>query len=194
MALKLKTAPALTPVTLAEAKAHLRFSETDDDTLITGLINAATSYLDGTAGIMGRCLVSQVWELYYDAFPAGDLQIPLGNLLAVGSVEYVDPITKLYVTWPALNNYETDLISKEGWVIPVKAWPTPAETSNAVRITFTAGFGPASADVPAAVRQAMLLMIGHWYENRETVAIGQTVAELPMAATTLLAPFRRVGV
>lgn len=193
MALKLLTAPTITPVTLAEAKAHCRIDHTDNDTQITALIEAATSYLDGYHGILGRCLIEQTWELYYDTFPTDDLRIPLGNLISVTSVEYVDPTTLLYVTWAAAN-YETDTYSLDGWVIPVDTWPTPAETINAVRVTFKAGYGSTAASVPAAIRQAILMIIGHWFESRETVIIDQTAIKLPMAADALLAPFRRVGV
>ncbi len=193
MALKLKTAPTLTPVTLAEAKAHCRIDDSDNDGMLEAFIDAATSYLDGYTGILGRCLIEQTWELYYDTFPCGDLRIPLGNLISVTSVEYVDPTTLLYVTWDAAN-YETDTYSLDGWVIPVDAWPTPAETSNAVRVTFKAGYGDAADDVPAAIRQAMLMLIGHWQENRENVVIDQTAIKLPMAADALLAPFRRTSI
>lgn len=189
MALKLLTAPSIMPVTLAEAKAHCRIDHSDNDSMITSLIDAAVSYLDGYTGILGRCLIEQTWELYYDTFPCGDLRIPLGKLISITSVEYVDPTTLLYVTW-ASANYEVDTYSLDGWVIPVDGWPTPADTSNAIRVTFKAGYGDEAGDVPAAIRQAILMMIGHWYENRETVIVGETAAQLPLAAEALLAPFR----
>jgi uncharacterized phiE125 gp8 family phage protein len=191
MTLKLKTAPATAPITLAEVKAHLRVDHTDDDTLIQALLDAAVSHLDGYTGILGRCMISQVWELYYDAFPSGDMQIPLGNIISIDTVEYVDPTTEIYTTW-ADTNYEVDEKSVEGWIVPIDTWPTAMETTNAVRVTFTAGFGATATSVPAAIRAGMLLMIGNWYENREAVVIGQTVAELPFAARALIDPFRRV--
>lgn len=189
MALKLKTAPALTPISVAEAKAHLRVSSTDEDALIEGLVNAAVAYLDGPSGILGRCLVSQTWELYYDAFPTGDLRIPIGNLIAVETVEYVDPDLAIFVTWSSAN-YEVDDKSLDGWVIPVDGWPDVLETSNAIRVTFRAGYGTAATDVPAAIRQAMLLLVGDWYTNRNAVSIGESVSELPFAVSALIAPFR----
>lgn len=193
MALKLKTPPGIMPVTLGEAKAHCRVDHADDDAQIIALIAAATSYLDGYQGIMGRALIEQEWELYYDTFPCGDLKIPLGNLLSITSVEYVDPTTLLYVTWAA-SNYEVDIYSPDGWVIAADSWPTIADTSNAVRVTFKAGYGGAAAEVPAAVRHAILMIVGHWYNMRETVIIGETAAQLPLAADALIAPFRRINI
>jgi uncharacterized phiE125 gp8 family phage protein len=194
MALKRKTAPLLQPLSRDEVKAHLRVQHNDDDVLIDGLIESATSYLDGPSGIMGRCLMAQDWYLYYDAFPNGDLLLPLANLLSVVAVEYVDPSSLTYVTWTQALNYEVDATAHEGWVIPVHGWPAIAATSNAMRVTFRCGFGELASDVPAAIRLAMKLMIGHWYENRETVNAGTVTSELPLTTEALLAPFRRVGV
>jgi uncharacterized phiE125 gp8 family phage protein len=190
MTLKLKTAPSTTPITLAEAKAHLRVDHTDEDTLIQTLLDAAVSHFDGYTGILGRCMISQVWELYYDAFPSGDMQVPLGNIISIDTVEYVDPTTEIYTTWSD-TNYEVDEKSVEGWIVPIDSWPTAMETTNAVRVTFTAGFGATAASVPGAIRAALLLMIGHLYKNREAVA-DAAMAELPMGVRALVDPFRRV--
>ena len=74
-----------------------------------------------------------------------------------------------------------------------QSWPSTYAREDALRVTMVCGYGAASA-VPQAIKQAALLMIGHWYANRETVAIGVSVAELPMAVHALLSPYRRVGV
>lgn len=192
MALKLKTAPAVRPLTLAEVKAHCRVDSVDDDVLLDALIDAAVTHLDGYRGILGRCLINQTWELYYDEFPHDDLQIPLGDVQSVDLVEYVDPVSGFMTTW-ASANYETDLISQPSWIIPVDGWPTHMMTPNAVRVTFVAGFGAAASDVPMAIRQAMLMLVGHWYKNREATGDPDTDAPLPFAVDALLAPWRRVG-
>lgn len=44
------------------------------------------------------------------------------------------------------------------------------------------------------VKAAMLLLIGHWYENRESVAIGDTAVAIPFAVEALLQPYRIYGV
>ncbi|MFZ5338746.1 head-tail connector protein [Enterobacter asburiae] len=59
---------------------------------------------------------------------------------------------------------------------------------------------PGCADDPDSillnddVKAAMLLLVGHWYANRETVSVGQTVAEVPFAVEALLQPYRIYGV
>jgi uncharacterized phiE125 gp8 family phage protein len=192
MALKLKTAPTTTPVTLAEVKQHCRAGDfTDDDAMLQIYLDAAVALLDGYSGIMGRCLVSQVWELYYDAFPCEDLKIPLGDLISVGPVEYVDPDSGTYTTWTA-DNYEVDSKSLDGWIVPVSSWPTPMETVNAVRVTFTAGYG-AAADVPAALKAAILLLVQYWYENPNADKASDYNG-LPPAVKALIAPFRRISI
>jgi uncharacterized phiE125 gp8 family phage protein len=192
MALKLKTAPGVTPITVAEAKTYLRQDSSDQDSVITLLISDAVELLDGHRGILGRCMISQVWELYYDSFPSGDLQIPLGNLISVDSVDYVDPVTGLLTAWAA-SNYEVDTVPVEGWVIPkTGSWPTPKETSNAVRITFTAGFGANAAAVPAPLRAALLQIVAHNFRNREAVMTSGTPIEVPLGAASKIAPYRRI--
>jgi uncharacterized phiE125 gp8 family phage protein len=58
-----------------------------------------------------------------------------------------------------------------------------------VTVRFVAGYGANPGDVPEPLRQAMLLLIGHYYENREAVAAG-TLTELPFAVASLVFPFR----
>ncbi len=136
MTLKLKT-PASTPViSLDEVKTACAIDTFDHDAMIESLVEAATAYLDGYRGVLGRAIMSQVWELYYDEFPDGALQIPLGPVLSVDKVEYVNA-AGAYVEWTKFGNYEVDTASVEAWIKPVDAWPVPMETMNAVRITFT---------------------------------------------------------
>jgi uncharacterized phiE125 gp8 family phage protein len=116
------------------------------------------------------------------------MQSPLGNLISVTSVEYADPESGVMTTWSSVN-YDVDTQDINGWIKPVDDWPTHMETMNAVKVTFVAGYGAASA-VPAALKSAILLLVGHWYTNREAVMVGESVAELPLAVSALVAPFR----
>jgi uncharacterized phiE125 gp8 family phage protein len=207
MALDLITAPAVEPVSLDEAKAHLRVSTSDTDDLISIYIRAAREYCEGPYGFLGRALVTQTWRLTLDEFPAGsgfsasswcsqgEIQIPLPPLQSVTSVAYDDANSVEQIVSPAL--YFVDTVSQPGWLLPVNAsWPTPLNAANSVRITFVAGY-PASTDsppdlaanVPFNVKAAMLLMIGNMFENREDAVAG-IINALPFGAEALLRPHR----
>jgi len=190
MGYRLITAPASAPVTLAEAKAQLRVDFADEDTLISGLIDAAVSYLDGRTGILGRCLVTQTWELTLDAFPSDEIELPLGPVQSITSIKYFDTAGALQTLSSA--NYIWDDSSLSDWIIPQADWPDTLETANAVTVRYVAGTDAAS--VPKALKQAILLLVAHWFENRQPVAVGASVAEMPMAVQALIALFRRLSV
>lgn len=187
----LVTAPSTTTVTTAEAKAHLRVDHSTEDTLIGSLVQAATDHLDGYSGILGRCLVTQTWRQDFDSFER-TMRLPL---LAAGitSAIYVDD--NAAETTITSTNYELQADDLGSFVrfIDDYAFPSGLAETRALRVTFTAGYGAASA-VPASIKAAILLLVGHWYFNREAVVVGIAPAELPMAVTALLAPYRRVGV
>lgn len=181
MALKLITAPATTPVSLTEAKAHLRVDHTDDDTLITACIAAATAYVDGPNGWLGRALIEQTWELTIDEFPDNEIKIPMPPLIEVVSIKYDDTAGDEQTL--STDDYTVDLVSEPGWVLPDDTWPSTFDGINAVRIRFRAGY---TGGVPADIKAAILLYIGTLYEHRETVIVGQAATQLPWAAEALL--------
>lgn len=188
---RLVTPPAEYPVSLAEAKAHLRVDHDEEDALISAYIAAATSHLDGITGILGRCLVTQTWVQEFDA-PAGVLSLPLAPVASITSVEYLD-VAGVWQT-VAPENYGLLQASPPGpavlidlgYVFPATGFPSPS-----ARVTFVAGSAP--SDVPPAIKTAILLMVGDSYRFRETVAVGPATT-LAVAATVdrMLTPFRRV--
>jgi uncharacterized phiE125 gp8 family phage protein len=182
-------APAEAVVSLAEAKAHLRVEHADEDAYIQSLVNAATSHLDGWSGTLGRALVEQTWEVTLDAFPVGAIHLPLGDVIAVVSVVYDDTAGDEQTVPPT--DYVLDNRSLDGWVVPVSgvSWPDTLDAVNAVRVRYTAGYGAASA-VPAAIKHAILMLVAHWYANREAVNVGNIITAFPMAVDALTHPFR----
>lgn len=190
MGLKLIEAPATEPITLDEAKAHLRVTQADDDDLISIFIKAARQSAER---FLGRALIDQTWELILDEFPDSEIEIPLPPLIEVVSIYYDDAAGDEQLVPPA--DYAVDTSNSPGWVVPVSSgWPSPIEAINSVRIRFRAGYlntdSPPAADVPFDIKAAILLTLGTLYAHRETIVVGQTVALLPWAAEQLLRPHR----
>ena len=183
-------APAINPVSLAEAQAHLRVTIGIEETLIAGLIDAAVSKLDGWSGILGRCLVTQTWRQDFSEFPAYDyLRLPFPDVQSV-TIDYTDSAgvtqTLSSAGYQLANDYAGGVLA----LIDGNSWPSTQQRVNAVRVTMVVGYGGASA-VPAALKSAILLDIGTLYENRESVTTG--LSELPLAYDMLVMPFRRVS-
>lgn len=176
-------APSIAPVSLDDAKMHLRVDASAEDDLINGLIDAATSHLDGE-GVLGRAIITQTWAEWVSNSP-GWVRLPIGNFQAVTAVDYYDADNVLQ---PAtLSDFETRLDGDHVLVKPItgKTWPSAYSRSDAIRISYTAGYGDAAIDVPASVTQAILLMVGHWYEHRMAVSEG-SLKEVPMAVDALI--------
>jgi len=197
-------AAAATVVTLPIAKAHCRIDHPDDDALITALIAAAEAHLDGYSGILGRALLEQTWEQkfwnFYEcnrnggAFPCVyKLRLPVGIASSIVSIHYYDSDNVDQTVGSAVYQLMTDELGSYVSLKPLQTWPATYYREDAVTIQWKAGYGATAALVPAAIRHAMLLLVGHWYENRESVVIGETAIELPMAVKALLAPHSRVG-
>lgn len=154
------------PLTLAEAKAHLRVDFAEDDALITALISAAREHAENYICAPIRCRTEQQQTM---GFPVGCYHLP--HLSAVVGITYgAETFTDFVVLGDTVTGN----------------WPC---TSEVVTIEYTAGFETVS-DVPAVIKQALLLTIGHLYENREAVIVGTTAVEVPMGTLALLHPYR----
>ena len=181
-------APAETPVSLTEAKAHLRVLHAADDAFIGALIDLATTYIGGRAGIVGRALVTQSWEYRIDDFPdGGRIELPLPPLVSVESVKYLDADGAEQTLATSVYNVETSTLVGMIRLAYNQDWPETLDDDYAVRIRFTAGYGAAAA-VPVPLKQAILLLIGHFYVNRD---MGVDLPRgAPFAVEALLAPHR----
>jgi len=179
-------APAAEPITLDEAKLHLRVDSTDEDTLVTGLIKAAREMAEAYTR---RQFITATFTAKYNNFPdsGGDICIPRTPLGSVSSITYTDSNGSARTL--STDVYEIISDDTESWVVlkPLQSWPSAQSGKrNGVVMTFTAGYGPASTDVPEAARSGMLMLIGHLYENRESVVTGTTATALPIATKALL--------
>jgi uncharacterized phiE125 gp8 family phage protein len=170
------TAPTTEPISLPEAKSHLRVDFIDDDAYISGLISAARVYAEG---FQGRSLAPTTLELIQDTF-SSSIKLRRGPVNSVTSITYTRADGTV-VTLPT-----TDYIVKaDGDIITAyhKFWPVDELVpGDAVKVTYQAGYTSA----PQSTKQALLLLIGHWYENREAVVVGKEPKELPLAVNALL--------
>jgi uncharacterized phiE125 gp8 family phage protein len=200
MGIKRITAPAVSPLTLQQVKDHLRVDNSDTDSIIQLYLDAATSYVDGEFGYLGRALVTQTWELTIDAFPCHEIRLPLPPTQSVTSIKY-DDADGNEQTLVASTDYYVDTSSEPSWIVPaLSGWPASGavfEGISAVRVRFVAGFDPTTdsppdlrANVPTAIKQAMLLLIGQFHEHREESIVGLTTMRLPFASENLLRPWR----
>jgi uncharacterized phiE125 gp8 family phage protein len=195
MALTLVTAPTVEPVTLAEAKLHLRVDTADEDALIDTLIRAARQYVET---FTRRALIAQTWDDKRDEFPCGDgtIELPIAGVSSVTSISYVDTNGDTQ-TWSA-SLYQTDLPSGPkapfARICPAYAqyYPQTRTQMNAVTVRFVAGYGTTSAAVPESLKAGIKLLIGHWFMNREAVMVGVGIGAVAVPATVdwLLWPYR----
>lgn len=189
MALVQITAPTVEPVSLAQAKKHLRVTDDDEDALIETAIRASRRNAER---FLGRALVTQTWELVIDEFPDAEIKIPLPPLQSVLSIKYDDGSGVEQTLDTA--DYDVDAASEPGWVVPASSWPSTIDAINAVRIRFVCGYPPDTTNspgdlvgnIPDDICHAILLNLGSLYAHRETVVIGQTVQSLSWGAEQLL--------
>ncbi len=188
-ALRLVSGPAAMPVEINEVKAQARIDFADDDALIDGLIRAAVSHIDGQ-GELGRAMITQTWAQHESQAP-GWVRLRMGPFQALQAVEYWDKDGVLQAA--SVDDFETRLHNDFVILKPKenREWPTADTRQDAIKITYTAGYGDAASDVPAGIRQAILMLVTHWYENRAATTEAR-LAMVPLGVEALLAN-ERVG-
>jgi len=182
----LSSGPSVEPVSLSEAKTHLKIDDNDENSYVQNLIKAARQFCESKTR---SAFINQTWLLkLHDRFPANqELIVPLPPLSSVSSITYVDGNgdTKTLDT----SSYDVDTDSRPGVIVPSfgNSFPTTRQLRNAVTVTFVAGFGTAGSDVPQPIRQTILLLVSNWYENREAVLVGTISKPMDFAVSALLA-------
>jgi uncharacterized phiE125 gp8 family phage protein len=182
--------PAVQPITVADVKAQVRQSLDDEDGLIVGLIQAVAGHLDGYSGILGKALISQTWAESFRYFRDG-VRLSVGPFQSIVSVTYFDGDGAQQTLPSSIYTIHSDDRGPMLWLKPGQSWPSIESRPDAITATYRAGYGDTPDSVPAEIRQAMLLLVGGYYQNREAVAAGITFAELPMGVKALLGPHRR---
>jgi uncharacterized phiE125 gp8 family phage protein len=198
------------PVTVDQAKAHARINTDDDDALLATYITAARQYCEK---ITGRAFLTQTWRLSLEHFPfwryrprgvastqhyhwAGVpnwwrpvILLPRPNLIAVSSITYLDTTGAEQTLDSSLYLVDTDGLP--GAVQPQynATWPFTTIQRGAVKVTYTAGYGDDPEDVPATLQLAILQLVAHWYENRESTVLPQSgtgIIGVPMGFAELI--------
>jgi uncharacterized phiE125 gp8 family phage protein len=183
----LLSAPAVEPLSLAEAKAFLRVEHADDDDVIAALIAASRIHIEAQTR---RALVTQDWRIILDAWPVdGRLPIrpaPLRTLTAV----------RVYDAGCVSHTLDTEsfVLDTGGSELVFAPWALapPGRLAAGIELDVVVGYGDAGTDVPEALRQAVRLLVAHWYENRGLAAVG-TVTILPTTVAALIAPYRMLS-
>ena len=178
--------PLSEPVTLAEAKAHIRVDDDNSNTLITALIVAARQFVESFSG---RTLAQRSFTQTMEYFPDGGMDIVLRRspVKSITSVKYYDS-TGADITMVVGTDYRVDTT-----VIParirtplLKLWVRGATADDCVRIVYVAG----ADNAPTAAKQTILLLVGHWYENRESVTVGATSKIVDQTVNALMDSYR----
>ncbi len=184
----LLTGPATEPLSLDEAKIFLRVEHNVDDPLIAALIAAARLHVEAQAQ---AALITQSWRFTRDGWPCdGRLPVrpgPLQTLVAArvfdvqGHAQALD--TQAFVPDPGAST-----LSFIPWALPL-----PGRIAAGIELDVTVGFGDAASDVPEPLRQAIRLLVAHWYENRGLLADTGQTAVLPTTVAALIAPYRMLA-
>jgi uncharacterized phiE125 gp8 family phage protein len=176
--------PATEPVTLAEAKAHLRVTHYDDDAYIGTLIKTARQSIEAQTGLG---LISQAWSVFRDDWPEnGVIELPLAPVLDIADIKVHGDDDTFAIIDPA--HYYEDKVSRPARIIlrGSRSWVRPGRLANGIEILLTIGF----VAVPEPLREAVLQLVGHWYEIRGN----ETVDEKPLHVAQLLRPYRELRV
>jgi len=187
MTAALITPPALEPVALADAKAHLRLDTDDDDQLVTAAIVAARVHVEA---LTRRLLIEQGWRVWLDRWPGNNaISLRPAPLIAVDSITVYDADGSPTVI--DSDDYEVDAASVPGRLVLTGGAPAIARKAvNGIEIDVTAGYGASSVDVPAPLRQAIMMLVAHWYEHRGAVGHDMAGSVPPHGFDALIAPYR----
>jgi uncharacterized phiE125 gp8 family phage protein len=162
--IKISSAPTIEPVTVAELKTYMSLTGTAFDNMLTGLITACR---DSIEKYSGRTFLTTTYELYFDRFPAC-FELVFPPIQSVTSIYYVnsDGVDTLLTA----SNYRVDLVSLYPRIEPAYgvSWPSTREVSNAVKVTYDAGYGATAAHVPQNIKSCIMAIASDMFEHRES--------------------------
>lgn len=201
------SSPSIEPVTLAEAKAHLRITHSTDDALVTDIIKTARMACES---FTGRAFITRNISLYLDIWPSGGggswwdgvregasvmaeamvLNIPRPPLFSVTDIRVYGADDTL--TTFSSENYFVDTVGPQGRIVlkDSAAVPSPGRNTSGIEVRYTAGYGTTASAVPLPLREAVKQTVANFYENRGDHAAGQVLSP---SVCGLLQPYRVTG-
>ena len=188
MALILTSGPSTEPVSLAEAKLHLRVDTADDDALISSLIVTSRMHVEAALDL---ALITQSWSYFIDAWPNDPItRLPLRPVQSITAIRH-------YADSGANETIDPHRYMLDGTSTPARlvrryasTFQKPGRAANGIEIAVIAGYGNTSANVPAPIRHSILLLVAHWYEHREVPDTNSTGVRVPALVSDLLNPYR----
>lgn len=158
--------------------------DTSEDTLVTNLIKAARQWCEN---YQSRAYINQTWDMVLDGFPDRDwIYLPRPPISSVTSVTYIDYSGTSQTM--STSDYGVDTTGEPGrlYLKYNKSWPTTYAEMNCITIRYICGYGATATYVPQSIKQAILMLVGHWYNNREAVMTGSISKEIELAVSSLL--------
>lgn len=147
--------------------------------MINSLISAAREFIENYTLLK---LLPQTVTEQFDEF-INPLELSCAPLRSVTSVTYLNTEGQSVPTGDIYKSQEYSLLPR----LVLKSnenWPTVTNEKSAISVVYIVGFDDAAA-VPEILKSAMLLMISHWYENRQ-----DTVRRMPTMVEFMIRPYR----
>ncbi len=178
--------PALEPLSLDEMRVYLRLETSEEDGLVLSLIKAARNAVEQGAR---RALIAQKWRLRLPRLPReATLRLPISPILSLDAVRSFDALGNPVLLDLALFQLDGSTLCLSPSLLSANGSGGPVE------IDLTAGFGTQATDVPDALRQAMRMLVAHYYEHRADALHEEHVAHFPAAIAAAVAPWRRMRI
>ncbi|MDE0724646.1 MAG: head-tail connector protein [Alphaproteobacteria bacterium] len=185
------TEPAIEPLTLDEAKDHLRVDLSDDDAVILSYIKAARKAAENYTE---RSFITQTLKKSLDCFPALEMELPYGDVQSVESITYIDTNGTQQTLSSSDYQVDTDVTVARVAPAPGKSWPsTLSGQMGAVKVTYKAGYGDSADDVPEDLKSGLKMHVGHLFDHREATTPGVKVEKVPFGMQYLFTPYRIRG-
>ena len=173
------TDSAIEPIKLQLVQDHLRIDSDSDQEILSEYIKAARQKFEDDTDYI---LTNQTYTIYLDSFPIGqEILLPIYPIQSIQSVKYYDTDGVLQTL--SVSNYWTDLNDKHPRITATEDeyFPdTQLARVNSVEIALTAGHADPPTTVPSDIKQALYMLVGHYYENRQDAQVGIRVNAIPM--------------